>query len=194
MWEEQNGREKEIGMNSLLTAARKSGAAAVIALVVLAGAARTARADYLVRTYADSAPAYLRSTVQSPMPARREPLTVYRPHTDCTTAPPDPELDKASLAAALQALLVCAIPPPTDTIIQTPTTTTPPTDHPTVPPPPQFIWPSFPPETPPPPTGSGVANVPEPASLVTALVGGGLAGLALWRRRGKLKSSRRLAA
>jgi hypothetical protein len=180
-------------MNSFLTAGPQCGAAAVIGLVVLVGAARTARADYLVRTYADSAPAYLRSPVLSPTPARREPLTVYRPHTDCA-APPDPEFDEASLAAALQALLVCAIPPPTDTIVQTPTTTTLPPEQPTVPPPPQFIWPSFPPHGSTPPSGSGVADVPEPASLVTALVGGSLAGLALWRRRGRLKRRRQLAA
>jgi hypothetical protein len=185
-------------MNTFLTACRNRGTPVAVALLALAAGAHTARADYLVRTYADTAPAYVRSALPetnvSPPLACREPLTVYRPHDD-SSAPPDPEIDEAALAAALQALLVCAIPPPTDTIIQTATPPDTPQDtqQPGVPPAPQYILPVYPDGT----TDSGgphAADAPEPATLVTALVGSGLAGIALWHRRGKKKRRRTLAA
>ncbi len=123
-------------MDTFLTAGRSWAATALIALLAVAAGAHTARADYLVRTYADSAPAYMRSPLREekvpPQFACREPLTVDRPHDD-SEAPKVLEIDEAELAAALQALLVCAIPPPVDTIIQTPTTPTPTTPTTTTP-------------------------------------------------------------
>ncbi len=183
-------------MNAFLTAGRSRGATALIALLAIAVGAHTARADYLVRTYADNAPASVRSPLREanvpPQLASREPLTVDQPHED-SEAPKVPDIDEAELAAALQALLVCAIPPPVDTIVQTPTTTTPVVipPQPTVPPPPEFILPIYPEGSS--STGTHTADAPEPASLITALLGSGLTGLVLWRRRGK-KKRRILAA
>jgi PEP-CTERM motif len=82
----------------------------------------------------------------------------------------------------------CAIPPPVDTIIQTTTNTSPPVqEQPGAPPPPPLTQERYPPGG----GGTGsnggptIADVPEPASLVLALVGTGLAGVALWNRRGQ---------
>jgi hypothetical protein len=183
-------------MNPFLTTGRSGTASALIVVLAVAAGAHTARADYLVRTYADSAPAYVRSPLREenvpPQFAWREPLTVDQPHED-SEAPKAPEMEEAELAAALQALLVCAIPPPVDTIMQTPTTPTPATtttttttpQQPSVPAPPEFILPTYPEGST--STGTHTADAPEPASLITALVGSGLTGLVLLRRRGKKK-------
>ena len=186
-------------MNTFLTACRSRSATAIIAVVVLAAGTHATRADYLVRTYADTAPTYLRSpllvaNVGSLSPASREPLTVYRPHEDAVD-PASPALDEASLAAALQLILVGAIPPPVGSVLKTGSSSS---TQPPVPPPPQLILP------PPPGSGGGgspgsggspgggggTAEAPEPASLLTALVSTGLAGIALWQWRGTGKKRR----
>jgi hypothetical protein len=183
-------------MNKFLTAGRSRSVTALTVLLAVAVGAHTARADYLVRTYAESAPAYVRSPLREgnvpPQFACREPLTVDQPHEDAEPQPL-PEIDEAELAAALQALLVCAIPPPVDTIIQTPpattttttTTSTSTPQQPSVPAPPEFILPNYPEGST--STGTHTEDAPEPASLITMLVGSGLTGLVLLRRRGKKK-------
>jgi hypothetical protein len=193
-------------MSMFLTASRKRGVTAMLVLLAFVAGTHTARADYLVWTFAGTNPKsarhhrHRREIQVNPQVVRREPLTVYGPHQDAT-APPDPEMTPAQLAIALQSLLICAIPPPMDTIIQTTTTTNQTTTNqtttqqqqPGAPAPPQYILPDT--TTDPGGGNSGVihtADVPEPASLMTALVGTSLTGLALWQR--KKKRRRRLAA
>ena len=70
--------------------------------------------------------------------------------------------------------------------MQTPTTptTTTTTQQPNVPAAPEYILPVYPDIT----SGNGnvhIADAPEPASLLTALIGSSLAGIVMWQKRGK---------
>jgi hypothetical protein len=177
-------------MNSFLTAGLTRGAAVVFALAAYAAGSSSARADYLVTTFADGAPAAACTQLPGGQPplVTPEPFTVERPHAD-SLGRPAAELDEATLAA-VQALLVCAIPPPVNTIITT--TAPPPAPPPSVPAPPPFIpTPSVTNTVPvvPVPTAGGTSEsppeAPEPATLLMALVGSGLTGVALWRRGGR---------
>jgi len=179
-------------MKSFLTAGLTRGAAVVFALAALAAGSSSARADYLVTTFADGARAAACTQLPGAQPplVTPEPFTVDRPHADAVGRAA-PELDEATLAA-VQALLVCAIPPPVNTIITT--TAPPPAPPPSVPAPPPFV----PAPTPTPtstlpvvpiPTAGGTSEsppeAPEPATLLMALVGSGLTGVALWCRGGR---------
>ncbi len=167
-------------MNTIPAAQRVPGATFLVALLAIAASAPSARADYLVRTFIDGAPAAYRPPPFAPA----EPLTADRPFEE-PGEPPEPEIDEEMLAT-VQALLVFAIPPPVNTIIQTQTPAPTPT---------QTTQPGVPV---PPPYSAAVAPVyditiasitpedaPEPSSLVIALVGSGMTGLLMLRRRSK---------
>jgi hypothetical protein len=158
-------------------------AAALVALIATAAVSSPARADYLIRTFPEGASAAVRSPLQGaalPQLAGAEPFTVDRPYDDSAAGL---ELDEATLAA-VQALLVCAIPPPVNTII---TTTSQVPQPPVVAPPPPYT-PTAVPETSV-PTGGGTSTsppqAPEPATLLLALVGSGLTGVVMLRKRGR---------
>ena len=175
-------------MNLSLTACRTRGAVLGIALAALVLCPVTAHADYLVQRFAHNAPLEAHGPLNAePLGPPMQPLTVFRRHED--TEGLDGTPDEATIAAALQALLVCAIPPPVNTVItNTPPETPPP---PGVPLPPPFTAPIFPEAA---GTSGSVTtqDTPEPASLVTALVGVSMAGMLVWRRQKRKK--RRLAA
>ena len=136
------------------------------AAVLLAWTAHPARADLLVNTLTDDAPAPGGTAAASPVAG-------FQPHGPAAEAAADPEPSVGGLFA-LAAVFV--MPPPG---------LVPPTPVPQINPPPPVIVPPviLPPVVPPSVPPPVIQSVPEPASLLTALLGVGMAGAAGIRRR-----------
>jgi hypothetical protein len=176
-------------------------ATTLFVVLTLALAPRAARAELLVRSLTDAPPPAHQGVARGADGSRfAPPLTVQRPFgdSDDSRAEIARSLDP-KVAAAVQALMVLAIPPTLvmENVANNGSQTGPKGGNvgtasdklPVIPPPPPIQTESTPPEN---AGGSGgtvsgptAQHMPEPASLLSALVGSGIAVLAALRRRRK---------